>query len=381
MAHTMTLNRDEMRLAEEAAKWADRRRREPSETSYEFVAWLRLNPRHIDEYLLSQAIVEALTQVPLDGIDVEELVAASSSSAAIQEIGSDPNAAHRFCPTLGNERVSDAGQQSRRDWRPFQRVGIVAALATTLLVIGTATVWWAALERNRTYSTGLGEQRTIRLTDGSLLELNAQSTVRVKFSKSARRVELLRGEALFIVAHNPTRPFRVAADNTVVQAVGTQFDVYRREGAATHVAVVEGRVQVFQEREQRTDPNPIYPVTNTSQSPHLTSAVTSTLIAAGEEAQVTDDGRVIKSEQPDVTNAVAWRQRRIVFNSTTLADVVKEFARYSDFRIQVKGDALAQRRIRGSFHADEPQALLALFAGDPTVEIIHVEDGVIIKAR
>ena len=362
----MTLNRDEMRLAEEAAKWADRRRRNPSEASAEFVAWLRLNPRHIDEYLLSQAIVEVLGQVPLRPLDIEQL---ASVSITIPEIGPDSNGAHRY------------GADPKYSKRPgfFRPLRVAAASVASLIVI-LMTLWWSAPDR--TYSTGLGEQRTIRLADGSLLELNAQSAARVRFSRSLRRVELLKGEAMFIVAHNAARPFRVSTDKAVVQAVGTQFDVYRHDGAATQIAVVEGRVAVFKEEERGAsrDASMKGPGSPPSTAEHVDDA-SPTLLAAGEEAQVTGDGRVIKTTQPDVSNAVAWRQRRIVFNSVTLAEAVKEFARYNDFRIQIEGDALAKRRIRGSFHADEPQALLALFTGDSSVEIIHVDNGVIIRAR
>jgi len=361
----MTLNRDEMRLAEEAAKWADRRRREPAEASAEFVAWLRLNPRHIDEYLLSQAIVEVLAQVPLRRLDVDQL---ASVSVPIREIGPDPSEAHRY------------GADLRQAKRPgfFRPLRVAAAFAASLTIV-LGVLWWTASDR--TYSTGLGEQRTIRLADGSLLELNAESAAKVRFSRSVRRVELLKGEAMFVVAHNAARPFRVATNNAVVQAVGTQFDVYRHDGAATQVAVVEGRVAVFKQEKRPTSGDSGMKSLGSVAATTETDDSSPTLLAAGEEAQVTGDGRVIKTAQPDVSNAVAWRQRRIVFNSVTLAEAVKEFARYSDFHIQIEGDALARRRIRGSFHADEPQALLALFAGDTSVQIIRVDNGVIIKAR
>jgi transmembrane sensor len=364
----MTLNRDEMRLAEEAAKWADRRRREPAEASAEFVAWLRLNPRHIDEYLLSQAIVEVLAQVPLRRLDVDQL---ASASAPIREIGPDSNEAHRH------------GADLKRGQRPgfFRPLRVAAAFAASLVIVALVTLWLSTSDR--TYSTGLGEQRTVRLDDGSLLELNAESAARVRFSRSVRRVDLLKGEAMFVVAHNVARPFRVWTNNAVVQAVGTQFDVYRRDGDAAQVAVVEGRVAVFKEEKRPAggDAGMKRGGSGAPAAAEHTDASNPTLLAAGEEAQITVDGHVIKTAQPDVSNAVAWRQRRIVFNSVTLAEAVKEFARYSDFRIQIEGDALAKRRIRGSFHADEPQALLALFTGDNSVEIIHVDNGVIIKAR
>ena len=54
---------------------------------------------------------------------------------------------------------------------------------------------------------------------------------------------MLRGEALFRVHHDAGRPFRVYTDDAIVQAVGTQFDVYRRDDG-TVVSVLEGRVDV-----------------------------------------------------------------------------------------------------------------------------------------
>ncbi len=89
----------------------------------------------------------------------------------------------------------------------------------------------------------IGEQRSIALADGSTLELNSRSKVRVRYSEHERALELLEGQALFRVAKDTSRPFIVSCDGTRVRAVGTQFDVNKKRGG-TVVTVVEGQVSV-----------------------------------------------------------------------------------------------------------------------------------------
>ena len=106
--------------------------------------------------------------------------------------------------------------------RPF-----VLGLATASLAVIVIGGWM--LDQRPTYRTALGEQRLVTLADGSRLRLNTDSAVRVRLGSGLRRVELLRGEAFFEVAHDAARPFIVSADGARVRAVGTKFDV-RREG-------------------------------------------------------------------------------------------------------------------------------------------------------
>src|SRR5690606_26847429 len=88
-----------------------------------------------------------------------------------------------------------------------------------------------------------GEQRTVTLADGSVIELNARSRIKVRYADRERAIDLLQGQALFRVAKDPTKPFIVASGGTYVRAVGTQFDVYKKS-VGTVVTVVEGRVAV-----------------------------------------------------------------------------------------------------------------------------------------
>lgn len=124
---------------------------------------------------------------------------------------------------------------SRRAW-----AGSAAALAAGLalaMVFGPALLW-------DSYATAVGERRMVTLADGSTVHLNGATEVRVRFTGDARRIELRGGEALFEVAHDPSRPFRVQAGDRIVQAVGTGFDIDLRADAVS-VAVTDGVVALL----------------------------------------------------------------------------------------------------------------------------------------
>src|SRR5690606_14686343 len=120
--------------------------------------------------------------------------------------------------------------------RRYAAAASVVILAGALLLVFVPT-------RPQVYSTGIGEQRTVKLADGSIVHLNTDSSLRVEYSPATREVHLVEGEALFVVAKEPARPFRVEAGQTTVQALGTQFNVYRRAGGI-EVSVIEGAVRV-----------------------------------------------------------------------------------------------------------------------------------------
>jgi transmembrane sensor len=93
------------------------------------------------------------------------------------------------------------------------------------------------------YTTAVGEHRDVALADGSIVHLNAATSISVRFTDEARDIDLHQGEALFEVAHDPSHPFRVQAASRTIQAVGTAFDI-DRQGTSVEVAVSEGTVVV-----------------------------------------------------------------------------------------------------------------------------------------
>jgi transmembrane sensor len=218
------------------------------------------------------------------------------------------------------------------------------------------------------YRTGIGERRQLRLSDGSMVELNTQSAVQIHFSRTYRDVFLLGGEALFDVHHDAALPFRVHVGSTVIQDVGTQFSVRRDQGLTT-VSVLEGSVVVSADRAR----DPSSAVAGSASTPTATVVVASkdyqrlnpnTQLAAGEQMQIVADGTLMQRQRVDVGEATAWRQGRLVFSEATLEEIVSEFNRYNERQIVLVGDAHRMRRYSGVFDATDPQSFLEYLRRD-----------------
>jgi transmembrane sensor len=245
------------------------------------------------------------------------------------------------------QSIRRLAEQPNRARRRTRGLGIAAMLCVFSMVC-----WWALTGPQR-YETGIGEQRSILLGDGSVVTLNTSSVMRVQLSKQSRRIELLAGEALFQVAHDKARPFDVIAGNTVVRAVGTQFNVDRKD-EATVVTVVEGRVSVENKAE--------------AGNPRTSADEQSIPLDAGERVTVTPHSR----SKPTTANlgvATAWTQRRLVFDRQTLAQVAAEFNRYNRRSIQIEDSALRDEEVTGNFQANDPDSFVDFLAKLPGVAI------------
>ena len=329
------------RLAEEAAEWLIRLAEESCEsTKTEFVAWLKRSPRHVEEFLLVSTAQQLVSDRDANrDIDLAALLAETHMDVA------------EF-PSQARAREAAMGPAVSRRSR-VTRLAMAAAVA--MLFLG-GLFWLTGHHATRTYATGVGEQRALHLEDGSLLHLNTRSRVSVAYSDHAREVRLLAGEALFNVEGDPKRPFRVLTPHAVVQAVGTQFNVYERS-EATRVAVVQGRVKIIEKG-----------------SPPV-------LLGAGEEAVVRANGAIARASRPDIDTAVAWRQRRLSFHGATLAEVVSEFNRYNQRQIELEGPNTPGRRITAVFNADDPEALLRFLEHEPNVELQRRRGSAVIRVK
>ena len=380
----------------------------------EFDRWLRKSPEHLSSYLEIAAIwnegplldpqgkwsADLLVEHALLGGDdnVVLLHGAAIDDAnlpgevAAGAVTVEQNTTGASAVESGAFRAKDASP--RMAWfTGWRRLAIAASIAALTILAGALGL----LELSSPiYATALGEQRSIQFEDGSTVELNSRSKIRVKYSKQERDVELIEGQALFHVAHDTSRPFIVAVGATRVRAVGTQFDVYRRLNG-TVVTVVEGRVAVYTAPQgllsSNTGKAPMLPVpdqklTGSSTAaaiPSSKSAVhkivqdfasgsafppagetaqrdlltinSSLLVAAGEQVTVTTDAAE-RTAAPNIAGATAWREREIVFESATLSDVAEEFNRYNRRQIVIEDPALYGFHISGVFSSTDPDSLI-----------------------
>ncbi|MFV3287563.1 FecR family protein [Pseudomonas sp. NY11955] len=218
-------------------------------------------------------------------------------------------------------------QPGRRTWRKVAQ-GMAAAVLLGVLIGQTPFIdRWRA-----DYATATGESRSIRLDDGSQLQLNTDTAVQVQLTQGERRVRLLRGEAWFEVARDPARPFVVRAGDGWVRVVGTRFSVTNDAGH-TRVKVAQGKVEV-----------------NAGQGPGV-------FLEPGQAVEYAA-GALAALHPFEPTSAFAWRQRQLVFSQQPLAEVVAELNRYWPGQTLLLGEGLRQRKVSGVFEIDKPDAVL-----------------------
>ncbi len=329
------VSRPNQQILEEASAWfvAFRSQDLAENAREEFHDWLKRSPEHIRAYL-EIAAVYADIPAPEERRTAPELIALARASPDSNVVALDTSGI--------------AVGRSRRPRPHIQRV----VLAVSILIFVFLGAWFHA-ERNA-YRTGIGEQRSLTLSDGSIVELNARSKVRLAFSDEQRDVELLEGQALFRVARDHTRAFVVHAGATSVRAVGTQFDVYRKSTGTT-VTVLEGRVEILQ---------------NLGESPRP--------LAAGEQITVTPT-RAQKAERPNIAAATAWTQHQLVFDGTPLREVLEEFSRYTPRRLVVETPELGALRISGQYTSTSPDSLLRFLRLQKGVVITEVDGEIRIR--
>jgi transmembrane sensor len=335
----------------------------------EFDRWLRASPEHMRAYLQVSALWEDAPLLAKDrDLDVDELIRHTldkdnvvplREGGGLQDEGGGPQGGG----------ISSKGWRARWSWTTSRVVAsTAAALVVTIVVVLTVIKPWA-----HEYVTDIGEQQAITLQDGSIIELNSRSRAQVRYNKSERGVDLLEGQALFRVAKDPSRPFVVRCGVTQVRAVGTQFDVYRKENGTT-VTVVEGRVLVSNVGEPKSGR------TLTSETPPKTVARGAAKSRSGDTAvlnagqQITVAPNIpLEPSVADVETTTAWTQRRLVFKNAPLTEVVAEYNRYNPRRLHIGDPTLRDFHISGVFAAADGVSLVEFLRAQPNL-VLHTTD-------
>lgn len=186
------------------------------------------------------------------------------------------------------------------------------------------------------HQTAIGERLQVTLEDGSDVHLNTSTEIAAKFSKSERRVELDRGEAVFTVAHNQT-PFRVKTPNGIIEVTGTVFDVRATQTLST-VSVLSGSVSVT-------------PLSGTP-----------IMLRSGQMIEVGPEATSVGVRTFDPRFALSWRTGRIQFDGEELDIVVSELNRYFKTKLRLGDSSLANLPVTGEFDIQDQDAAVAALA-------------------
>jgi transmembrane sensor len=281
-------------------------------------------------------------------------------------LSADPENGRQF------ERVTETWEQGATipvagiprlvGWRPpSRRRALIATMAVGVCGFLGLGIWFAWPDPN--FATAVGEQRVVRLDDGTRLSLNSETRVAIDYTKSQRRVQLIRGEAYFEVAHNPARPFVVTAGGTRVTALGTTF-VVRYDADRTAVTLVEGKVVVAP---AAGDELPAVP---SNIGPAPPPARKDLVLAPGERVTLARNTRALVDE-PRVEAVTAWRRGEVMLDKMQLSDAIAEMNRYDSQTLVIEDPRVAALQVSGIYHAGDSASFARTVA---KLYGLHVEE-------
>lgn len=376
-------------ISEEAAEWLVEFRTGDIDAAgrHDFDDWVRVSPEHLRAFIEMAALwsessaIDAQRRLDVDAIIARaqgerNIIGLSSTCSPGESMGPDLFSREGIPPPLA---TSAAAPASKID-RPAVS-GTRLALAASLLVafLGATFLLGSRLLATPTYATGVGEQRSIRLPDGSRVVLDSRSQLRVDFTPGVRQVDLLQGQALFYVVRDLQKPFLVRAGGAVVRDVGTQFDV-NRSPHGTIVTVVEGRVAVVSQPTRTQggiDPqsSPVSrPPSGGRQdaSDEREDYGQPTFLSAGEQVDVLTGDPSLRPARVNVSAVTAWTHGQVVLEAATLRQVAEEFNRYSSRRLVTEDDGITPLRLSGVFVTD-PDFLIRYLRERPDIVVTETD--------
>ena len=300
-----------------------------------------------------------------DGLDFDAWIAAAPANRAAYGA---VLAAWQAFDTCQDEVLEELAAEARRmirrpapTRRSLLRVGLagggVAIAAGLTAVAVLPSVLGSSV--GQTYATGKGQHQRITLADGSVVDLNADSGMTVRFARGARHVELGEGQAIFDVAHDETRPFTVVVSGRAVRVLGTQFDVRNRSGDVT-VTVVRGRVEVRPVAALRTGQ--------------------AFALLPGQRLEIATTG-VAALSRVDPDEALSWRANRLIYRGEPLAQVVADLNHQFVQQIEVTDPTLARMPVTGVIVVDDYAAVAARLSLMLPIRSVPSERGLLLLRR
>lgn len=360
----------ENHIYEEASLWVTRLERGLSDAETENLRqWLSLNPKHKDCLLEMANLWDRMDRLSvLSELFDRPAAQAAEQSATKHKANRNSNRNHN--------------RTSIRNWAVAASVALLAIAFSLLLPItqmqtpssGSENVQTAhknsTLKQetsNTLYETGIGAHSTVNLPDGTKMLLNTDTQVSVTYSDHQRLLVLQKGELMVEVAHDKSRPLRVQVGSKLVEAVGTAFNVYRKDEQNFDVIVTEGRVQV----------KPV--ADNAANSPIDLKTAAIQELGRGEKMSV-------RASLPTAIETIAaaiiqdrlsWRDGNVVFRGETLQDALNELSRYTPDNFKIVDSRINDLRIAGLYKAGDTEGLLSALKENFNIASQRTADGVI----
>lgn len=289
-----------------AAAWIEERESEDwsDARQTEFDAWVAESPAHLVAFLRAETVWK----------HADRLRAMSNS---------------------GPMKANTAGSSKRN--ATFLKMAAAFAIVS---LAGAGAFALIQSPKEQAYSTTIGGRETLTLDDGSEIELNTNTSVRVSYNDAHRNVWLDKGEAYFKVVHNPARSFVVTLGKRRITDLGTKF-VARRDGDQVQVALIEGKARF----DTTLDP----------------AGSQQTVLIPGDTVTATARSVLLDRKTNQVlANKLGWRRGMLIFDHATLADVAAEYNRYNRTKLLVAGAEARRLTISGTLPATDLGAFARL---------------------
>jgi len=308
-----------------------------AQTEAEFDAWLDQSAQHRACYMRCEVTM-----------------------ALARGLGDDPSLEADLAEVKRIAEVEARSQATARRRAAATRVWLGALAATVIAAVGVGYFLTGRVERHE-YRTAVGEQRSITLSDNSVVTLNTDTSLDVSLSTKVRRIDLHQGEAFFSVAHDPSRAFEVWAAGGKVRAVGTQFGVEIDRDEVT-VSVLEGAVVVTPMAAGAGD----------------TSPVGAPQVAANESVRYRSGGAIGPVAAADVRRINAWRDGKLAFEQVPLADVIAEYNRYTTRKVVLSSDEIGRQAVNGTLRIGDAEALRFLLRESLGLRVVEQGGAVLV---
>jgi transmembrane sensor len=209
-----------------------------------------------------------------------------------------------------------------------------------------------------TYTTPIGGHKVLSLSDGSHIELNTNSVLRVSNAQGHREAILDSGEAYFDIKHDAAAPFLIKVGGRRIVDVGTRF-IVRTEAGSVKLSMLEGRVTLSAAKENSGAP---------------------TELKGGEVAVATLSATtVFKLSGQALSDTQSWRQGHLVFRHVPLSEAIAEFNRYNRNQLVVANADAAKLKIHGSFRTDDVQGFADIVQEVLHLQVSHVGDKIVMS--
>ncbi len=318
-----------------------------------FAAW-RSDPVHARAYTLAQQLAETLSR----SADHPRLQALADQALSPADTAGETERGTLHQPQPGPYLPRHTGHRKSRWSRPVALAAGLAIVAISLSWITDVTSPYGTPVVT-VYETRAGERQTFTLDDGTVIEADVATRLTATLGPSTREVELVAGRALFSVAHDPSRPFSVQAQNTRTVALGTRFQVQHRQNAVL-IALTEGSVEI---------------------SGGAGGSVWRDRLVPGEQLTLEGPAAAPRKQQVDAQLVTSWSRGRLLFRGTPLAEALEEINRYAAIPVRLGDPSLGDMEVGGNFIAGDSRSIVSAFAAVLPLTVVESGDELVLFRR